>query len=215
MVCKISFLSLFLLGAESVLKLQGSVALERKVIGGRWQLGFVSESLRLVRIPASISVSPNSVLQNIYPVLFVMELLVCDIFSSTLCFCLCLLKTFDCRLATYIILCFFYVLCWQFSSSAFPSSSYLNFHPCLPLQIFSALLCTIPCCVCSSGCCRMVVSGHLHRLSLTSLHPVVFLQNLQKCWWAGKLFCSGKGRTGKQTVFKADMEESHGDKSVQ
>lgn len=105
MVCKISFLSLFLLGAESVLKLQGSVALERKVIGGRWQLGFVSESLRLVRIPASISVSPNSVLQNIYPVLFVMELLVCDIFSSTLCFCLCLLKTFDCGLTTSIILC--------------------------------------------------------------------------------------------------------------
>lgn len=112
-----------------MLKLQGSVALERKVIGERWQLGFVSESLRLIRIPASISVSLNSVLQNIYPVLFVMELLVCDIFSSMLCFCLCLLKTFDCRLTTYIILYFFNMLCWQFSSSAFPSSSYLSFHP--------------------------------------------------------------------------------------
>lgn len=131
MVCKFSFVffSLFLLSAESALKLQGSVALERKVVGGRWQLGFVSESLRLIRIPASASASLNSVLQNIYPVLFVMELLVCDIFSSMLWFCLCLLKTFDCSLTTYTILYFFNMQCWWYSSSAFPSSSYLNFHP--------------------------------------------------------------------------------------
>lgn len=131
MVCKFSFVffSLFLLSAESALKLQGSMALERKVVGGRWQLGFVSESLRLIRIPASASASLNSVLQNIYPVLFVMELLVCDIFSSMLWFCLCLLKTFDCSLTTYTILYFFNMQCWWYSSSAFPSSSYLNFHP--------------------------------------------------------------------------------------
>lgn len=30
------FFSLFLLSAESALKLQGSMALERKVVGGRW-----------------------------------------------------------------------------------------------------------------------------------------------------------------------------------
>lgn len=88
----------------------------------------------------------------------------------------------------------------------------------VPACLYRCLLpfcraCTIPGCVHGLRSCQMVSNGHLHCQVLPSLHPVVLLWNLQRCWWARKLFCSGKGYAAKQVGFKTCMEESRGGES--